>query len=280
MSTTGSDDARGAAHGPGSGAGTTPPPDRAAGTASPERAPHTSRRRPGPRPSMDVEQIVRTGIEIADAEGLEAVSMAAVARRLGFTPMSLYRYLSGKDELLTRMQDVAVGPPPPTVPEGWRAGLAAWATTYLHRALEHPWVVQVPVPGPPVSPTAVRWMEQGLAALDGTPLGPGAKINVVLVLNNLTTSYVRLISGMRHGAEQAGGAEVPRYDDALRTLTDPLSFPALTELLDAGVFAMPTTPGDVGLLDDFSFGLTLVLDGVAALVSGKPLSPELPESGR
>ena len=66
----------------------------------------------GPKREMSVERIVEAAVEIADAEGLGAVSMAAVAARLGYTPMSLYRYVTAKDDLILLMQEEATGLPP------------------------------------------------------------------------------------------------------------------------------------------------------------------------
>lgn len=65
----------------------------------------------GPKREMSVERIVEAAVELADAEGIGAVSMAAVAKKLGFTPMSLYRYVSAKDDLLLLMQEEATGMP-------------------------------------------------------------------------------------------------------------------------------------------------------------------------
>src|ERR1700690_4421209 len=57
----------------------------------------------GPKPGLSVEAIVTAAIRVADAEGLEAVSMARVAEQLGFTTMSLYRHVTSKEELLQLM---------------------------------------------------------------------------------------------------------------------------------------------------------------------------------
>src|SRR3954451_23548437 len=86
----------------------------------------------GPKREMSVESIVEAAVELADAEGLGAVSMAAVAARLGYTPMSLYRYVTAKDDLILLMQEEATGLPPQQVgeAEGWRAQLVA-----LYRAM-------------------------------------------------------------------------------------------------------------------------------------------------
>ena len=81
----------------------------------------------GPKREMSVEKIVDAAVELADAEGLGAVSMAAVAAKLGYTPMSLYRYVSAKDDLVLLMQESATGVPPHSLRDvtGWRERLRA-----------------------------------------------------------------------------------------------------------------------------------------------------------
>ena len=69
----------------------------------------------GPKPGLSLERIVAAAVELAAAEGLAAVSMSRVARALGSSPMSLYRYVTAKDELLALMVDAALAdtPAPP-----------------------------------------------------------------------------------------------------------------------------------------------------------------------
>src|SRR5580658_368521 len=83
----------------------------------------------GPKPALSLSRIVDAAVRVADADGLDAVSMGRVARELGAAPMSLYRHLSAKEELLELMVDAAWGDPPaaPAAGEEWRAGLARWA---------------------------------------------------------------------------------------------------------------------------------------------------------
>ena len=52
---------------------------------------------------LSLARVVRTAVEIADAEGLEALSIRGVAARLGAPPMSLYRHIQGKENLIERM---------------------------------------------------------------------------------------------------------------------------------------------------------------------------------
>src|SRR5262245_60943816 len=88
--------------------------------------------RRGPKPSLTLDEIVAAAIEVADAEGLAAVSMARVAKQVGSSTMALYRYVANKDELLLLMSDIGIDDPPvlPDAargPEGWRKGLELWA---------------------------------------------------------------------------------------------------------------------------------------------------------
>lgn len=104
-------------------------------------------------------------VGLADAEGLGALSMSRLARELGFTTMSLYRYVSSKDELLVLIQDAGAGPPPPMTEADWRVGLANWVRDQLTVLRAHPWMVRIPISGPPMNPNSVAWIESGLQAM-------------------------------------------------------------------------------------------------------------------
>ncbi|MEV6153499.1 TetR/AcrR family transcriptional regulator [Nonomuraea sp. NPDC052129] len=111
-------------------------------------------------------EILDAALAIADERGLDALTMRAVAERLGLTPMALYGYFRNKDELL----DGLVGRLLTTLPEGspgesWdqRLSAFAWATRRLAR--EHPSVFPLLFARPSVTPDAVRvvdWIYQAL----------------------------------------------------------------------------------------------------------------------
>src|SRR5262245_31626618 len=107
----------------------------------------------GPKPSLSLERIVEAGITVADRDGLEGVSMARVAAELGSAPMSLYRYVSTKDELLLLMADGAMGLPPASVLDAthWRDGLLAWGKGIYDAYLCSPWTLKIPISGPPLT---------------------------------------------------------------------------------------------------------------------------------
>ena len=61
---------------------------------------------------MTLDAIVAATVELADANGIEAVSMQRVAARVGVTTMALYRYVATKDDLVFLAVDAAAGEPP------------------------------------------------------------------------------------------------------------------------------------------------------------------------
>src|SRR5688572_640704 len=86
----------------------------------------------GPKPTLTLGDIIESAIAVADRDGLTALSMRSVAERLGFTTMSLYRYVPGKGELVEVMRDVALGEPPTAEPAlDWREQLRRWARANL-----------------------------------------------------------------------------------------------------------------------------------------------------
>lgn len=108
------------------------------------------RGRRGPRPGLSPDAIAATAIRIADAEGLDAVSMARVAHELGFTTMSLYRHVASKDELLQPMWNSSAQGMENLVleGEGWRPKLRMWATVQRDGIDQHPWITQMPTATP------------------------------------------------------------------------------------------------------------------------------------
>jgi AcrR family transcriptional regulator len=226
----------------------------------------------GPKPGLSLERIVAAAVRLADAEGLAAVSMSRVAAELGAAPMSLYRHVSAKDELLTLMLDAAYGPypaQPEAGPEtGWRAGLSRWAWAMRAATQRHPWVLHIPIRGLPTLPNEVAWFEEGLRCLQDTGLEENEKASSIL----LVSGYVRnaaMIDADIEAAVRASGKTpdewMASYAQTITRLADPQRFPALTKFIAAGVFDSADPPEA-----EFTFGLDRILDGLAALIHPHP----------
>ncbi|HTX68585.1 MAG TPA: TetR/AcrR family transcriptional regulator [Thermoleophilia bacterium] len=218
------------------------------------------------RLGLSLERIVASGVELADRDGLGAVSMKRVAERLGFTTMSLYRYVASKDDLLLMMQDSCWRPPEgfDIAPDDWRAGLESWTGEQVRILRQHPWLEQVRHIERAGTPSQIMWMELGLRALSRTPLNAYQKVEVLLLLSGYTFTYARLSAtaadGVQRGFFQAG-EQAPAFAGLLRQLADPDRFPALIAAVTGGAF----TPDRE--FPDFEFDLRVQLDGVEALIA-------------
>lgn len=152
-----------------------------------------SRQPRGPRPSLTHEQIARAAVEIADAEGVHAVSMRKVADRLGMGTMSLYRYVSTKDELIQLMEDHVVGEAlPDEEPAGdWREELRQSAWRQRAMMLRHPWSREYGRSRTTLGPNVVRTVETMLARLDRLGLSTDAMLDMTSVVDAFVVGFVQ-----------------------------------------------------------------------------------------
>lgn len=221
--------------------------------------------RRGRKPSLSVDDITRAAIEVADAEGLGAVSMARVAQQLGNSTMALYRHVENKESLLKLMADAALEDPPPLPEDGdWRAGLTVWTTSVLRALRKHPWYSRIPLHGPPAGPRNLAWFDRALHALADTPLEEGEKVGVVMGLITLVHGQLRFSVELMEGFQDNPEAFGRSYSHALRTVVDPRRMPALARVVDAGVFDHDELYDESDVDADFTFSLERYLDGVAA----------------
>ena len=232
------------------------------------------RGRRGPRPGRSVDAIVEAAIRLADAEGLEAVSMARVAQLLGFTTMSLYRYVASKDELLQLMWNGSAQGAEDLVLHGhdWRSRLREWALVQRDFMDRHPWITQMPLAAPPVAPNSLTFVERGLEALDGTGLADQDKIRVIGIFSSYSLSEARMAHDAARAAQQAKAqaargepVPVPGFEALLRELVDERHYPRLHRLAWSAGAPAGASPEETEH-KEFLWGIELILDGVEALI--------------
>ncbi|WP_031506924.1 TetR/AcrR family transcriptional regulator [Streptomyces megasporus] len=230
------------------------------------------RERPGkgPRPGLSVDRIVGAAVELANAEGLQAVSMSRIAAALGASTMSLYRYVASKEELLVLMQEAAYGlPPEGPAPEeeGWRVALAHWARSMREVLYRNLWMLRLPITSPPTTPHALAWMERGLACLRSTGLDAGEKIETILLVNGFVRNEATLAADLASAARASGGTvqeAMAAYTRLLTRVADPERFPEIDAVLRSGVMSEEGAPDE-----EFVFGLERLLDGIEVLVEAR-----------
>ncbi|NJP64820.1 TetR/AcrR family transcriptional regulator [Streptomyces spiramenti] len=223
----------------------------------------------GPRPTLSPEKIVQAAVEVADADGLGALSMQKVADRLGFTTMSLYRHVPGKEPLIELMIDRAVGTPPElSAHPDWRTMVEAWIEALWNRYQQHPWMLHVQA-GPPLGPNQLSWLESLLTALADTGLTDDERFVISLYLNGATLGIARLVSDAEQVTADRG---VPAeqlstdYSEAMGRLIDSDRFPVLTSLVRSGALNAPASATGRAA-PDYEFGLRRLMDGVEAYVA-------------
>lgn len=212
-------------------------------------------RRGGPKPALSLPRIVTAAVELADAGGLAALSMSRLAAHLGFTTMSVYRYVASKDDLLVLCLDETIGAAP-SLDGSWRSQLEQWAGALRTRYQQHAWMLDVPISGLPAGPNQLLWFERGLQALTPTTLTMAERASTVLLLSTFVRGQVQLVADLLRAASSVDWAAV------VKRVADPDRFPEVARVVASGVFEdEPESFPD----DEFFFGLGRVLDGVETL---------------
>ena len=227
----------------------------------------------GPRRELSHEAIVEAAIGLADAGGLAAVTMSKVAEAVGFTTMSLYRYVSSKTELIVLMQD-AVAREPDVVPvdeRDWRQGLRDFAAAQRAVYADHPWVLDVPLSLLNVlMPNNMKMADAAYRAMRTLPADDGLKQSVLLSLSMFVRSYGQLERDTR---ESAADADIsPATIAMLAEVVTVERFPDLAPVFLVGGYT-GDPPGEGDAVDDFAVGLQLFLDGLEAQVLDHPAPP-------
>jgi AcrR family transcriptional regulator len=206
----------------------------------------------GPKAALTLDRIADAAIAVADAEGLDAVSMQRVAAELGYTKMSLYRYLPGKAELIAVMLERGLGEPPaPGDGSNWRDLLTAWCRALLTTYAAHPWAAEATMRPRPIGPHEMAWLERALAVLPAGLTG-SERLDTVAVLALHTRALAAQTAHAVQEAEFAAGVGAVVMRHAER-------FPAVAA-------AIADAAGGEGRDQAFEYGIARILDGVEVLL--------------
>jgi len=228
--------------------------------------------RPGGRArGLTRADIVDIAVAVADAEGTAAVSMRRIAKDLQVGVMSLYWHVESKEELHQFMLETVQAEIEAQVPSGdWRADLAAYARNTRAAMHRHPWAIDYIGAGPPSGPQDARNADRLIGALDGLGLDVMTTIWVLMALSTYVMgATLREIQEMRwHRAAEETMSSMPEGDiaEALaefdRRVRGSGRYPYLAKVLDMGIDPDAPETRD----ERFEFGLSCVLDGIAARV--------------
>ncbi|TWD81232.1 TetR family transcriptional regulator [Kribbella amoyensis] len=233
-------------------------------TGPPRRSTRPARTQPDPvARALSQRPMLQAGIEIADAEGLEAVSMRRIAADLGVAPMSLYRHVENKDELVAQMADEVFGELelPDPGPDGWRAKLELISRAQWALCRQHIWLPRViSFTRPTLAPNMMAQTEWTLQALDGLGLSMTTRMQEALAVQSVVVAAAVSLAD-EIDAEVESGITLTRWMAAQQQRVDALlasgGFPLLAQVHQE-------TVADLDGL--FEYSLARHLDGFAALL--------------
>jgi AcrR family transcriptional regulator len=233
----------------------------------------TGRRAPRSR-----DAIADAAIAVADAEGLEAVSMRRVASELGLGTMSIYHYVKSKDELLDLVGDRIIGGQlvdDAELRRGWREGLTAIAQATRRNFERHPWMGGAMSPRPTTipGPNAIRHIDQSLAAVADLGLDVAAQMEIIGVVDDYVIGFAIRSQRVAESEQEMGGdaAEWMRtMFGLLRERVESGDYPDLLRAVQANR-AAGGRDEDLGRMASgearFERGLDLLLDGIEAALA-------------
>lgn len=232
------------------------------------------RSRPGPKPVRSVDEVVAAATAITDTDGLDALTIRAVARRLSIAPMTVYTHVPGRAELLDCMLDDAYLRMhlTDTARQPWRHRVAAVADDNRRLYRAHPWAAKISTVRPPLGPGQLAKYEHELAAFDDTDVDDMTRDSALTFV--LDFVRIAMLAEVDAAARQAasGVADQQWWDAAgplLATYADASTYPLASRVGTATGAAHGTTRDAEHA---YQFGLTRVLDGLAPILEAGPVS--------
>lgn len=201
---------------------------------------------------MSRDRILKAALEIADGEGLTALSMRTLAGKLGVKAMSLYNHVRNKDDIVEGLTDMVVGEiEVPKIREDWKESMRRRATSAHHVLLKHPWATMVLVSRQKAGPETLRYVNATIGCLTEAgfsyELADHAWNTMDSHIYGFTLQELNFpfeASDYSHTAEeflpQVPKGEYPYFINLARKIAD----------------------GSYSGVHDFEFGLKLILDGL------------------
>jgi AcrR family transcriptional regulator len=207
----------------------------------------------GDAKGLTVGKIVRAGLELADADGLNGVSVRKLAQRLGASTMAAYRHIGSRDDVVAAMVDVALGEPPSAdeLSGDWKAGVRRWTDAIRDRYDAHPWLLDSPVGGVPVTPNRLRWMESILCVLARAGLDLQEQLDAALLIDGHVRAVAGLAKSIEASSRESHAGPPAWLLEYLRT--DGLT--SMSQVFEAGAL-------DDGYGYDLSYGIERIIAGI------------------
>jgi AcrR family transcriptional regulator len=200
-------------------------------------------------------RVLEAAVDLADRDGIDALSMRKLGQELGVEGMALYRHVRDKDAILDGIVDVVMSEiDAPDGSANWKASLRQLSLAARSVMLRHPWAPAVIVTRPEVGPATLRHIDHVLRLLEAGGFALDMAHHALHVL----------------GSRVFGFTQDP-FNDTTDVRPDAATAAAIAQALSATypnvgkLAAAATHDGGLGGCDDdfeFAFGLDLILDGL------------------
>lgn len=211
---------------------------------------------PSTRTPLSRERVLLAAIRLADANGIDSISMRKLAGELGVKAMSLYNHVANKDELLDGMvEHVALELEIPTARGDWKLAMRKRAIAAHRVLLRHPWATMLIVSRANVGPAMLRYVDATIGCLRGAGFSVAMADHAWNAIDNHVYGFTLQMLNFPFEPEE--------YADAARGFLDMLpmeEYPHLHEM------SLHVIDGRHDGLHDFEFGLDLILDGLQRLL--------------
>jgi AcrR family transcriptional regulator len=206
------------------------------------------------RVALSRERVLRAAIDLADAEGIESLTMRRLARVLGVEAMSLYHHVANKDEILNGIVDLVVGEfELPAEGDDWRAAMRRAAISAHEVLLAHPWAASLVLSGAGISTARLRHMNAILGCLRHAGFSANQTDHAYHALDSHIMGFTLWVVGMNFGTSENLAALAAGFLQQM----DLADLPHLAEHVEQHL--KPRDPESEG---EFVFGLNLILDGL------------------
>jgi len=206
-----------------------------------------------PRGSLTRQQVVEAALELADRDGLDALTMPTIARQLECGVMTLYGYIEDKEDLLDAiavrgLADLRLPRPLPSEP---RAVLIAWGRAMRATLLEHPSMPVIFLSRAVIGPGILQGIEMLLGVLARSGVRPDAGLRAIYAVLIYATGFVAWeLPRTRNQSESTYAAQWRREFAGLPTD----GFPIIAGIQDE----LPRVAG----AEQFELGLEALVDGL------------------
>ena len=206
------------------------------------------------RQPLDLRRIVTTAIELADAGGLDALSMRKLATALGVEAMSLYYHVPNKEVLLDHMVDQIISEIGlPSLDDPWKQAMRDRALSAHEVFQRHSWAIGITDSRTTRDVEALRYYDTMIGSL----LQAGFPLELVAHTLSAIDAYVYGFNIQQLNLPLDDVEQVTDVSEALLKQIPPDEFPNLTRM----ILEHAMQP-DYDYAAEFTWGLDLVLDGI------------------